>query len=174
MISYDFPIPHGFVLTTEVFRHRRIITEHPYIEQEIDQLILNHIWEIEKITRQQFGNPKNPLLFSVRSGTAISMPGAMRTFLNVGMNDEIAETFSRKPNHSWAAWDCYRRFIQSWGMAYGIERDVFDQVILEHKVKFGVEQKIQFTPEQMKEIAFAYKKVLGDYGIHIEKDPSSS
>ncbi|MGI6587038.1 MAG: PEP/pyruvate-binding domain-containing protein [Lutisporaceae bacterium] len=171
MISYDFPIPHGFVLTTEVFRHRRIITEHPYIEQEIDQLILNYIWEIEKITRQQFGNPKNPLLFSVRSGTAISMPGAMRTFLNVGMNDEIAETFSRKPNHSWAAWDCYRRFIQSWGMAYGIERDVFDGVILEYKVKFGVEQKIQFTPEQMKEIAYAYKKVLSDYGIQIEKDP---
>ena len=171
MISYDFPIPYGFVLTTEVFRHRRIITEHPYMEQEIDQLILNHIWELEKITRQQFGNPKNPLLFSVRSGTAISMPGAMRTFLNVGMNDEIAETFSKKPNHSWTAWDCYRRFIQSWGMAYGIERDVFDGVILEHKVKFGVEQKIQFTAEQMKEIAYAYKKVLGDYGIHIEKDP---
>ncbi|HQE67136.1 MAG TPA: PEP/pyruvate-binding domain-containing protein, partial [Bacillota bacterium] len=171
MISYDFPIPYGFVLTTEVFRHKRIITGHPYMEQEIDQFILNHIWELEKITKQQFGNPKNPLLLSVRSGTAISMPGAMRTFLNVGMNDEIAETFSKKPDHSWTAWDCYRRFIQSWGMAYGIERDVFDRVILEHKVKFGVEQKIQFTAEQMKEIAYAYKKVLGDYGIHIEKDP---
>ncbi|MEA4848455.1 MAG: PEP/pyruvate-binding domain-containing protein [Clostridiaceae bacterium] len=171
MISYDFPIPHGFVLTTEVFRHRKIITEHPYMEQEVDQLILNHIWEIEKITKQQFGNPKNPLLFSVRSGTAISMPGAMRTFLNVGMNDEIAETFSKKPNHSWTAWDCYRRFIQSWGMAYGIERDVFDSVILGHKVKYGVEQKKQFNPEQMKDIAYSYKKVLEDYGIHIEKDP---
>lgn len=124
LMSYDFPIPHGFVLTTEVFRHRKITTEHPYMEQEIDQMILNHIWEIEKTTRQQFGNPKNPLLFSVRSGTAISMPGAMRTFLNVGMNDDIAETFSKKPNYSWTAWDCYRRFIQSWGMAYGIERDV--------------------------------------------------
>lgn len=171
LISYDFPIPYGFVLTTEVFRHRKITTEHPYMEQEIDQMILNHIWEIEKITRQQFGNPKNPLLFSVRSGTAISMPGAMRTFLNVGMNDEIAETFSKKPNYAWTAWDCYRRFIQSWGMSYGIERDVFDEVILEHKAKFGVEQKIHFTSEQMKDIAYAYKKVLDDYGIHIEKDP---
>lgn len=171
MISYDFPIPPGFVLTTEVFRHYGTIKEHTYMEQEMDQFILNHIWEVEKVTRQQFGNPKNPLLFSVRSGTAISMPGAMRTFLNVGMNDEIAEAFSKKPGHAWTAWDCYRRFIQSWGMAYGIDRDIFDSVILEYKVKYGIEQKIQFTPEQMRSIAYSYKKVLEDYGIQIEKDP---
>lgn len=171
MISYEFPIPPGFVLTTEVFRHNNTVIEHPYMEQELDQFVLNHIWEVEKITRQQFGNPKNPLLFSVRSGTAISMPGAMRTFLNVGMNDEIAENFSKRPNHAWTAWDCYRRFIQSWGMAYGIERDIFDSVILEHKLKCGVEQKIQFTPEQMKNIAYSYKDVLESCGIYIEKDP---
>ncbi len=171
MISYDFPIPPGFVLTTEVFRHKNTVLEHTYMEQEMDQFILNHIWEVEKITRQQFGNPKNPLLFSVRSGTAISMPGAMRTFLNVGMNDEIAETFSKKPNHAWTAWDCYRRFIQSWGMAYGIDRDIFDSVILEYKVKYGVAQKKHFSPEQMRDIAYSYKKVLWDYGIIIEKDP---
>ncbi|HYF83311.1 MAG TPA: PEP/pyruvate-binding domain-containing protein [Clostridia bacterium] len=171
MISYDFPIPPGFVLTTEVFRHKNTVLEHPFMEQEMDQFILNHIWEVEKVTRQQFGNPKNPLLFSVRSGTAISMPGAMRTFLNVGMNDEIAEIFSQKTDHAWTAWDCYRRFIQSWGMAYGIDRDIFDSVILQHKERYGVEQKIQFTPEQMRNIAYSYKKVLGDYGVIIEKDP---
>lgn len=171
MIAYDFPIPPGFVLTTEVFRHYDTIEANPYMDQEMDQFILNHIWEVEKITRQQFGNPKNPLLFSVRSGTAISMPGAMRTFLNVGMNDEIAEAFSRKPNYGWTAWDCYRRFIQSWGMAYGIDRDVFDSVILDYKVKYGIEQKIQFTPDQMRNIAYSYKKVLDDYGIRIENDP---
>lgn len=171
LISYDFPIPPGFVLTTEVFRHHNTIEAHPYMDQEMDQFILNHIWELEKITKQQFGNPNNPLLFSVRSGTAISMPGAMRTFLNVGMNDEIAEVFSRKPNLGWTAWDCYRRFIQSWGMAYGIDRDIFDSVILDYKLKYGVEQKIQFTPEQMRNIAYAYKKVLEDNGIRIETDP---
>ncbi len=171
MISYDFPIPPGFVLTTEVFRHYNTIAEHPYMDQEMDQLILNHVCEVEKVTRRQFGNPKNPLLFSVRSGTAISMPGAMRTFLNVGMNDEIAEAFSKNPEHAWTAWDCYRRFIQSWGMAYGIDRDIFDSVILEHKVKYGVEQKVNFSPEQMKNIAYSYKKVLEDHGIQIEKDP---
>lgn len=171
MIGYDFPIPPGFVLTTEVFRHKDTIIEHPYMEQEFDQFILNQIWELESITKQQYGNPKNPLLLSVRSGTAISMPGAMRTFLNVGMNDEIAEAFSKKPGFGWTAWDCYRRFIQSWGMAYGIDRDIFDSVILSYKNLYGVEQKVQFNTEQMRNIAFAYKKVLEDYGIVIEKDP---
>ncbi len=171
LIAYDFPIPPGFVLTTELFRHKDTIVEHAYMDQELDQFILNHIWGLEKMSRQQFGNPRNPLLFSVRSGTAISMPGAMRTFLNVGMNDDIAEAFSRKPGYAWTSWDCYRRFIQSWGMAYNVDRDIFDSIILEHKNKFGVEQKIHFTPEQMKTIAFAYKAVLNDYGIHIEKDP---
>ncbi|MGE5631560.1 MAG: PEP/pyruvate-binding domain-containing protein [Caulobacteraceae bacterium] len=171
MTAYDFPIPPGFVLTTEIFRHKDTIIEHPYMEQEMDQFILNHIWELENITKEQFGNPKKPLLLSVRSGTAISMPGAMRTFLNVGMNDEIAEEMSRRPGYEWTAWDCYRRFIQSWGMAYGIDRDVFDSVILNHKVQHGVEQKVQFSPDQMKKIAYAYKNVLDDYGIEIEKDP---
>lgn len=170
MIGYGFPIPPGFVLTTEVFRHKHTIFEHPYMEQEMSQFILNQIWELENITKLQYGNPENPLLLSVRSGTAISMPGAMRTFLNVGMNDEIAEAFSRKAGHEWTAWDCYRRFIQSWGMAYGIDRDVFDKVILSYKNKYNVEQKVQFTPEQMRNIAYAYKKVLKNNGVTIEED----
>ncbi len=171
LISYEFPIPPGFVLTTEVFRHKDNVKEHPYIVQELDHFILNHIWEVEKCTKQQFGNPNNPLLFSIRSGTAISMPGAMRTFLNVGMNDEIAEAFSKKPGHEWTAWDCYRRFIQSWGMAYGIERDIFDNIMHDHKNRHNVELKIHFTPEQMKGIVNSYKKVLKDYGVYIENNP---
>ena len=171
LISYDFPIPPGFALTTEVFRHKDNVKEHPYIVQELEQLILNHIWEVEQQTKQQFGNPKNPLLFSVRSGSAFSMPGAMRTFLNVGMNDEIADAFSKKPGHAWTAWDCYRRFIQSWGMAYGIDRDVFDNIIVEYKNKHKVELKANFTPDQMKDMIGAYKKVLEDNHIYIEYNP---
>lgn len=171
LISYHFPVPPGFVLTTEVFRHHENILKHPYMKLELDQFISNHIKEIENRTNQKFGNPKNPLLFSVRSGTAISMPGAMRTFLNVGMNDEITETLGKNPKFTWTAWDCYRRFLQSWGMAYGMERDIFDNIILKYKAKYGVELKVQFTPEQMREIAYSYKKVLKDHEIYIEEDP---
>ena len=171
LVSYNFPIPPGFVLTTEIFRHKDNIKEHPYITQEIDDFVVKNIREIEKHTGKEFGNPDNPLLFSVRSGTAISMPGAMRTFLNVGMNDEIAESFSKKPGHAWTAWDCYRRFIQSWGMAFGIERDIFDQSMLDHKEKHDVALKIDFTPLQMKKIVNSYKEILKEHGIYIEKKP---
>ena len=95
----------------------------------------------------------------------------MKTFLNVGMNDEIAEAFSQKEGHAWTAWDCYRRFFQSWGMVYGINRDLFDQVMQERKLKYGLELKIQFSPEQMKETCYSYEKVLNDHGIQIEKEP---
>lgn len=171
LTTYGFPVPPGFVLTTEMFGYKDTILKHPYISQELDQFILKHISELEGITGLKFGSISNPLLFSVRSGTAISMPGAMSTFLNVGMNDDIVEGLSRNPKLSWTAWDCYRRFIQSWGMAYGIDRDIFDSVIIDYKSKHAVEQKIYFTPEQMKNIAYSYKMVLSDYNIRIESNP---
>lgn len=171
LISYDFPVPPGFVLTTEVFRHHENIIKHPYIKQEMDQFILNQIRALENKTNLKLGDTENPLLLSVRSGTAISMPGAMRTFLNVGINDEIAEGLSKKEDFEWTAWDSYRRFLQSWGMAHGMERDVFDQIILKYKEKYGTELKVQFTPKQMKEIAYAYKGILKEHAIHIESNP---
>ncbi|HVI41061.1 MAG TPA: PEP/pyruvate-binding domain-containing protein, partial [Anaerovoracaceae bacterium] len=171
LISYGFRVPPGFVLTTEVFRHKDTVTIHPYMSQELDQNIEAAISGIERLTGQKYGTPKNPLLFSVRSGSSLSLPGAMKTFLNVGMNDEIAEAFSRKDGYEWTAWDCYRRFFQSWGMVYGIDRDVFDQVMQEHKSNYGLELKIQFSPMQMRETCYAYEKVLNDHGIQIEKNP---
>jgi len=171
LISHGFRVPPGFVLTTEIFRHKDTVTVHPYMIQELDQNIETAISGIEKLTGQKYGNPKNPLLFSVRSGSSLSLPGAMKTFLNVGMNDEIAEAFSKREGYEWTAWDCYRRFFQSWGMVYGIDRDVFDQVMHEHKSNYGLELKIQFSPRQMKETCYAYEKVLNDHGIQIEKDP---
>ena len=171
MISYDFNVPTGFVLTTEVFRHINSIMKHPSINHEMDQLILKNIAEVEKRTNKKFGDPENPLFFSVRSGTSISMPGAMKTFLNVGMNDEIAELFGKNEGCAWTSWDCYRRFLQSWGMAYGIPRDEFDQVMDDQKKRYQVLLKKYFSPEQMKELAYAYKNVLNRHQIYIEKDP---
>ena len=171
LISYGFPVPPGFSITTEVFRHKDTIMGHPCMSYNFDRKIKDNISIIEKSTGQKYGDPYNPLFFSVRSGSSISLPGAMKTFLNVGMNDEITESYSNVNGFGWTAWDCYRRFLQSWGMAFGIERDVFDKVILEYKGKYGVELKIQFTKEQMRQIAFSYKKVLEDYNIKVENDP---
>ncbi len=166
-----FPVPPGFVLTTEVFRRRKAILSNPTLSKELDELVKDHVRRLEKLTGKNFGCPRNPLLLLVRSGTAISMPGAMNTFLNVGMNDRIVESFSKQPNFGWTSWDCYRRFLQSWGMTYGINRDVFDQIMIDFKNRYKVEQKIQFTPEQMREMAFAYKKVLKEAKVRFEENP---
>lgn len=171
LINYGMPVPPGFVLTTQFYCHKDTVIKHPYMSQEFDQILQRQISDMECMTGMKFGDPSRPLLFSVRSGAAISMPGAMSTFLNVGMNDEIVEALSRRQGFEWASWDCYRRFIQSWGMACGINRDIFDNVMIYFKNRFGVEQKAQFTPEQMKNIACSYNEILEDYKIHIEDEP---
>lgn len=165
-----FPIPPGFVLTTEVFRRNEAINGHEELKKEMHNLIRSHLRLVEKSSGKQFGNAQNPLLLSVRSGAAISMPGAMDTFLNVGMNDQITESLSKKGPFAWSAWDSYRRLLQSWGMAYGLSRDDFDEVITYFKSKYSVRQKIDFTPAAMKEIAMAYKQLLKDNGIKFEED----
>lgn len=166
-----FPVPPGFVITTEVFRRIDTILQHDALTAAVDNLILQNVRKLEKITGKKFGSKSNPLLLSVRSGTAISMPGAMNTFLNVGINEEIAEGLSKQENYAWTSWDCYRRFLQTWGMSYGIDRDVFDQIMIDFKMRYHVQQKVQFKPEQMREMAICYKELILKQGIPIEEDP---
>ena len=165
-----FPVPPGFVLTTEVFRRRNAISNHYEIGKEMDDLILQHLHRLEQLTGKQLGNPENPLLLSVRSGTAISMPGAMDTFLNVGMNDEVTEGLSKQHNFGWTSWDCYRRLLQSWGMANGIHRDVFDDIMRDYKKRHNVDLKMYFKPDVMKKIAISYRKALDDHQVYFEQD----
>ncbi len=165
-----FPVPEGFVLTTEVFRRRFTISNHPEISQEFDKMLMGQIRRIERMSGRQFGNPGNPLLLSVRSGTAISMPGAMNTFLDVGMNDELTEELGKQFNYGWTSWDSYRRLLQCWGMAHGVSRDVFDQTMQDYKKRYNVDQKANFEPWHMKQIAMSYRKILDDNGIGFEQD----
>jgi pyruvate,orthophosphate dikinase len=171
LYTNKFPIPPGFVLTTELFRHRRAILQNPELTAEIEELVRQKITELEEITGKKLGDPENPLLFSVRSGTAISMPGAMDTYLNVGMNDKVAEGLSRKPHMGWTAWDCYRRFLQGWGMAHNIPRDEFDRRMSHFKHLYQVARKVQFTETQIREIALSYRNLLKEHQVAVEQDP---
>ncbi len=165
------PVPPGFVITTETFRRNDSINTIPELRTEIHGMIRKHIADLERISGRKFGNPEAPLLVSVRSGTAISMPGAMDTILNVGLNDELVEAIGIQSDKSWAVWDSYRRLLQSWGMAKGIDRDVFDDEINSFKSKYNVKQKSQFDPSVMRELAYAYKEILENHGIEFEQDP---
>ncbi|MBN1321332.1 MAG: hypothetical protein JXA87_10885 [Thermoleophilia bacterium] len=126
---------------------------------------------MQKQTGLYLGDPKRLLTLSVRSGAAISMPGLMATFMDVGLNDNLAEALSRRPGFEWAAWDSYRRFLQSWAMSSGIERDLFDDIMTEFKTRYGIERKLDFPPERMRELALAYKARARDLGVRFTDDP---
>jgi len=169
--KFGMPVPPGFIITTEAFRCREIIDSYPPAEQNFKEQILQQISDIEKEAAKKFGDSKNPLLFSVRSGSAISQPGMMDTFLNVGMNEKIATGIEKHTGNAWFAWDCYRRFLQCYGMASGLERDDFDAIISELKRRAGVRFKRELTGMQMRKVAMTYKKMIVNAGIDIIDDP---
>ncbi|MBN2723824.1 MAG: hypothetical protein JXR95_07130 [Deltaproteobacteria bacterium] len=167
-------VPWGFAVTTEVYRCRKAFDSYPYMKAALRRRLISEIQNLEELSGYLLGRTNQgrpPLLLSVRSGAAVSMPGVMMTFLNVGMNRDIAMELSRLPNYAWTAWDCYRRMIQLWGMAYGIERDEFDDIINNMKRKHEVDAKLEFSPANMASIADAYMALLNSRGINIPEDP---
>jgi pyruvate,orthophosphate dikinase len=171
MVSFGFNVPPGFIITTEVFRGYDAVYGYKHIFNDLAVRVNKEIVVLEKITGRKFGDRNNPLLLSVRSGATVSLPGMMKSFLNVGINETIAESLSTKENFQWAAWDSYRRFLQSWGMFQGMNRNYFDAIIDEFKQKHDVERKITFLPVQMKQIALSYKKGIMDNRIVLKDKP---
>jgi pyruvate,orthophosphate dikinase len=171
LAAYGFPVPQGFILTTEVFRCFDALIGYKHMLKDLTHRIHQAVERIEEVTGKKFGSPENPLLFSVRSGAAISMPGMMNTFLNVGINKSVCESLSTRKGYEWAAWDSYRRFLQMWGMNEGLDRNYFDGLIEDFKKKFGVSKKLQFSPAQMREIAISYRENLQKKGIKVFDNP---
>jgi pyruvate,orthophosphate dikinase len=169
--EYGFPVPQGFIVTTEVFRCREMIDSYPPAENNLKEQIARELATLEKLSGKSLGHTRNTLLLSVRSGAPISLPGMMDTFLNVGINEDIVEGMIGGSGQTWFAWDCYRRFLQSYGMSFGLDRDGFDDIIAEFKKRLGVPYKRDFTGPQMRQVAMTYKSLIGDSGIRIETSP---
>ncbi len=170
MASYGHQIPRGFMISTELFSVRDALSFSP-LNSDVERKIFDAIARLEKETGKKIGDASNLLMLSVRSSSARSMPGMMTTFLNVGLNDEIVEKLSRKHNYGWTSWDCYRRFLQCWGMDEGIGRDAFDNIMADFKNRYNVKQKIEFSSNAMREMAYTYKERVKSAGIEIPSDP---
>jgi len=164
-------VPNGFIITTEVFKCLDLIDNYIPASKNFQQLVAHMLGQLETTEGKKFGDPENPLLLSVRSGSSISQPGMLDSFLNVGINEQIAESLAEKSGNPWFAWDSYRRFIQAYGMVYGIQRDRFDDIIKNHKEKADIRFKRYFTGEQMRDVAMAYKQLLLDQGIKLVESP---
>ncbi len=172
--QFGVKVPWGFVLTTEVYRCRRALEAYPRMKAAIRRRLIAEIQTLEGLSGLTLGRTvhgRPPLLLSVRSGAAVSMPGVMTTFLNIGMNREVVTELSRLPNYAWTAYDCYRRMIQIWGMSHGIDRDEFDSIMNHYKKRYEVNRKLEFSPANMARITDEYLALTRRNGVVIPEDP---
>lgn len=165
MTSIGVPVPPGFTIATVVCDdyYKKGAKWPQGLAQEIDK----NVAKLEKAMGAKFGSPENPLLVSVRSGAAISMPGMMNTVLNLGLNDNVIEGIIKKTNNPRFAYDIYRRFIDMFGdVVMECHHDYFEQEIDKAKKKAGVELDNELNAEQLKDVVERYKAV---YKKHVGK-----
>ena len=151
--------PPYFIITSDqpLKNHSEMLSD-----QDFRSGLSEAVEKLGRIWGRSLGDTSNPALFSVRSGARISMPGMMTTIMNVGINDEIAAGLAKKVD-PWFAYDCYRRFLQEFSQSvFGIERDEFQEIIDERKAHFKVLRKASMSADQMKGLAFDYKRRVAE------------
>ncbi|MFH1459206.1 MAG: pyruvate, phosphate dikinase [Candidatus Omnitrophota bacterium] len=162
MSSIGVPVPPGFTISTEVCDYYyKNDKKYPLeLQKQIDE----NIAKLEKAMDAKLGDPNNPLLVSVRSGAAASMPGMMDTVLNLGLNDAAVEGLAKKTDNERLAWDAYRRFIDMFGdVVMGVEHDHFEEKLSAIKNKYKAKLDTDLSALQLKEVVSEYKKVYQKY-----------
>lgn len=165
MVNIKLPVPAGFTITTEVctyyYKHNE---KYP---RELKKQVMNALAKTEKIMKAKFGDKKNPLLLSVRSGARVSMPGMMDTILNLGLNDVTVQGLIEKTNNPHFAYDSYRRFVQMYGdVVLGLKPvdkkdiDPFEEILEKKKAKAGVEREIDLSVEDLQDLVAEFKETI--------------
>ena len=166
MASLGLPVPQGFTITTEACT--RYYNDGKVIADDIMAQVMDYIDRLEKSAGKKFGDAKNPLLVSVRSGARASMPGMMDTILNLGLNETVVNSLAKQTKNPRWAWDCYRRFIQMFSdVVMEVGKKYFEKLIDEMKAKKGVTQDVELGADDLKELASQFK---AEYKSKIGKD----
>ena len=170
MTNTGIPVPHGFIISTECCRD--VIEQEKY-PTGVREEILSHLKELERRTGQRLGEGNNPLLVSVRSGAAASMPGMMDTILNLGLNDQSVLGVGEVSKNMRFGWDSYRRFISMFGsIAKGIDEELFNNVLKEARAKKGVKEDYQLEEGDLKEVCEKYKAIYKEkVGSELPQNP---
>ncbi len=159
MTSLGLPVPYGFIINTETCREFfKLGNRFPGL---LEQEYRSALRIVERKMESRFGDPENPLLFSVRSGAPVSMPGMMNTILNLGLNDEITEGLATRTGNPRFAYDSYRRFIQMFAdVVLGTDGDIFEHEISEYKTSRGYVLDTEMTAEDWQAIIGIYKTLV--------------
>ena len=156
MAGLGLPVPQGFTITTEACT--RYYDDGRKIAADIERQVLAYIEKLEKSAGKKFGDRKNPLLVSVRSGARASMPGMMDTILNLGLNETVVESLAKQTKNPRWAWDCYRRFIQMFSdVVMEVGKKHFEKLIDEMKEKKGVKLDVELTAKDLQTLAGKFK-----------------
>jgi pyruvate,orthophosphate dikinase len=171
MTNLGIPVPSGFTITTQAWAHYNR-SNHTMPEGLWDE-VRDNLARLESTVDARFGDPKRPLLVSVRSGARVSMPGMMETVLNLGLNDVTVEGLAARTRNERFAWDCYRRFITMFGdVVLNIRREVFDDQLTALKARLNVTLDPEIPGDELKKLSQTFKDLVsGHTGAPFPQEP---
>jgi len=165
MVNLGIPVPPGFTITTEACVY--FYKNNETFPEGLKEQVIENLKKVEETMGATFGDPKNPLLFSVRSGARVSMPGMMDTVLNLGLSEKTVKGLAKLTNNEWFAYDCYRRFVQMYGdVVLGLkpqskeEQDPFEEIIEEKKKEKKIKLDVELTVKDLKDLVDSFKKII--------------
>ncbi|MDO4507651.1 MAG: PEP/pyruvate-binding domain-containing protein, partial [Spirochaetales bacterium] len=167
----SLPVPSGFTISIDVCQeYYKLGKKYP---ASLAAEVAKNLAKLEKSMGKKLGDEKDPLLVSVRSGAAESMPGMMDTILNLGLNDKSVIGLATKTNNARFAWDAYRRFIQMYGnVAMGVDHDKFEEILDSVKKARGVKEDVELKTEDLQEVVAKYKAMYkAEKGKDFPQDP---
>ena len=170
MANLGLPVPPGFTISAKLCI---AYLEHGTFPDELREEVDRHLKQLERTSKKRFGDAGNPLLVSVRSGAAVSMPGMMETILNLGLTDETVQGLLAGSNNPRFAYDSYRRFVQMYGdVVFDLGKGPFDEVLEEYKRRRKVERDIDLPPDDLKALVREFKAIIqAKSGLPFPEDP---
>src|SRR6266571_2760226 len=172
MANLGLPVPPGFTISAKLC--------NTYLEQgtfpgQLHEEVDHHLKQLEQATKKKFGDARNPLLVSVRSGAAVSMPGMMETILNLGLNDETVQGLLAGSQNPRFAYDSYRRFVQMYGdVVFDLGKEPFEEVLGECKRRRKAARDIDLPPDDLKALVHEFKSIIqAKRGVPFPEDPTA-